>query len=443
MSSLIPLSEMSTYYTLELKQFLIDLGKIAQTMNIVEMVTPVNAGEEKQKWLEKAARGEWTNPSFRYNAELLASVASYESQLESLGKTMSAALSTVSSEQAGKVLCQLTDNRYGEVQYTIALAKAMLGDGLNSDTGAAAALELIFGNPSKETVEAAQGYAKRLAAGGGKDQQDNANLKIIRQRLKGLEFNAEKIRENFIWMAGQCGFAGTRPVEISDTTTSIDVRDKSSRGAVVSIPTDRKVSGLKLVELIGHEILCHWGDSERAARALPLLGSGALKPADEVLYEGHATLTDYNTHFFLGDKAPQRQLPFYVMAMDWARHGHNFAETAAYMYEHIRPTKLSDEAALTQTWTTCLRIFRGSRGGDGGKYPCYAFTKDRAYFEGRLVAEKLHEQKLDSVLEISTLSKNDIDALMTAVKFEQKETGQVYNMLSLWSLVHHLLDGEV
>ncbi len=75
MSSLIPLSEMSTYYTPKLKQFLVDLGKIAQTMNIVEMVTPVNAGEEKRKWLEKAARGEWTNPSFQYNTELLVGVA--------------------------------------------------------------------------------------------------------------------------------------------------------------------------------------------------------------------------------------------------------------------------------------------------------------------------------------------------------------------------------
>lgn len=75
MSSLIPLSEVSTYYTPKLKQFLVDLGKIAQTMNIVEMVTPVNTGEEKRKWLEKAARGEWTNPSFQYNTELLVGVA--------------------------------------------------------------------------------------------------------------------------------------------------------------------------------------------------------------------------------------------------------------------------------------------------------------------------------------------------------------------------------
>lgn len=442
MSSLIPLSEVSTYYTPKLKQFLVDLGKIAQTMNIVEMVTPVNAGEEKRKWLEKAARGEWTNPSFQYNTELLAGVASYERQLKELGGAMMTAFGTVSNENAGKALCQLAEDRYKEVCSTIYLAKAMLDD-FDPNTAAAAALETIFGNPGKETVEAAQHYARCLADGEGKDQQDNANLKIIRRRLKSMELDAEQIRKHFVWMAEQCGFAGTRPVEISDTTTSIDVRDKSSRGAVVSIPIDRKVSGLKLVELVGHEILCHWGDSERAARVLPLLGSGALKPADEVLYEGHATLTDYNTHLFLGDKASQQQLPFYVMAMDWAWHGHDFAETADYMYDYVRPTKQRDEEALKQTWTTCFRVFRGSRGIRSSKHPNYAFTKDRAYFEGRLIAEKLHKQKLDSVLEISTLNKSDIDVLMTAVEFEQKDTNQAWNMVNLWSLVYHLLDDKI
>lgn len=439
MSNLILLSEMPTYYTRQLTHFLTSLGEVSRTMNIVQGVTPLNAGEEKRKWLEKAARGEWTNPSFRYDTNLLASWVRYDRQMQELGEMMAAALETVSNEQAGKVLCQIAENRYEEICYTICLAKAMLSDP-DPDVGADTALELIFGNPSKETVEAARRYARCLADGEGKDRQDNAELKRIRRRLKGLEFNAEQIRETFIWMAEQCGFADTRPVNISETTTSIDVRDRALDGPEVSIPFDRKVSGLKLVELTRHEICCHWGDSERAARALPLLGSGDLKPADETPYEGHATWTDYYTHLLLGDKAPQQQLPFYAMAMDYARHGHNFAETAAYMYSYVRPTKLSDEAALAQTWTTCFRVFRGSRGN--GDYNRYAFTKDKAYFEGRLLAEKLHAQKLDSVLEISTLSKSDIDLLMTAVEFERKEIDQAQEMQNLRKLVDHLLDGS-
>lgn len=435
MSTLIPLSEIVKYYTPELRNFLISLGNIAQTMNIVEMVTPVNASQEKEKWLEAAERGEWKNPHFQYNKDLLATVANSKQQLEDLFEIMGPALSTVSNEAPGKVLCELTKSRYKEIESTILLAQHILS---GQDSHAGEDAKAIYGYPTAQTVSVALTYADCLGQGGGKLQQDDANLRTIRNRLKELEFDANRIRENFILAAEQCGFSETRPVEISEYTTAIDVRDKSSRGPIVTIPASRKVNGLKLVELIGHEILCHWRDSERAALALPLLGSGALKPADEVLYEGHATLTDYNTKFNLGDEAPLRQSPFYILAMAEANNRATFAETAASLYKLIRPTR-SDKSAMALTWTTCLRVFRGSSGNEKG----YVFTKDRAYFEGRVIAERLHEEKLDSILEISTLSEKDIQVLRTVVAFEQKENNQIKTVLSMWNLIYQLLDGKL
>lgn len=94
---------------------------------------------------------------------------------------------------------------------------------------------------------------------------------------------------------------------------------------------------------------------------------------------------------------------------------------------------------MALTWTTCLRVFRGSSGNEKG----YVFTKDRAYFEGRVIAERLHEEKLDSILEISTLSEKDIQVLRTVVAFEQKENNQIKTVLSMWNLIYQLLDGKL
>lgn len=440
MSNRIPLAEMATYYTPELTLLLTDLGKIAQTMNIVEMVTPVNAGEEKQKWLELAAHGKWTNPDFRYNRELLGSIAKLrDSVTEIEDHRMDKALATLSDEEPGKILRELTWSRCSETYVTTAVAKMIL-EGRN--LGAKDMMEKLFGTPKTSTVSAAHDFAKALANGKGKVREDNDNLKQLRRRLKALEFDAEGIRENFVWMAQECEIAETRPVVIDAATTSIDVRDKSSKGAVVSIPADRRVSGLKLVELTGHEILCHWADSERAIKALPLIGGGALKPADEVLYEGHATLTDAFTHEILGDDVPKQQMPFYVIAMDLAAQGFSFAELAREMYDIIRPTKLSDDAALKQTWMTCYRVFRGSTGQNShiGKY---AFTKDRAYFEGRLIAEKLHLDQMDGILEFSTLSLKDVELLKTVADFPQETSAFVRTKAYLRKLVQKLLDDDV
>lgn len=435
----IRMADMADYYTQELKSFLNELGEVARTMNIVEMVTPVNAAEEQQKWLELAKNGQWTNPEFQYNSTLLADTARKSTIAKEVIGKMKVTLGTVSNDDPGKVLANLVESRCQELLATTTAAQYLLyGD----DCVTNAALRGIFGTPSSATIAEAHEYAECLADGRGKTQADNQQLKIIRERLNSMEFNAEQIRENFIWMAGQCNIANTRPVIVDVFATAIDVRDKSSRGAVVSIPADRKVNGMKLVELTGHEILCHWCDSERASCVLPLLGGGALKPSNEVLYEGHATLIDYHTHFFLGDKAPQQQMPFYIIAMNLAMDGMSFAEVAPMLYEKIRLTKPSDQAALAQTWTTCFRVFRGSN-GENSQTKKYAFTKDRAYFEGRRLAEKLHLQQLDSVLELGTLSEQDIEILKTVVEFERRDDGLRQIKALLQRFVQHLLNDEV
>lgn len=441
LSNAIPLSAMTEYYTPKLTAYLQNLGRVAQTMNIVEMVTPVNAGVEKQKWLEKAARGRLTNPSFQYNRSLLAGIAKRQALIGQLLEGFHEMRKSLSREDPGEALRSMTLYRFLMVQTTINVANSMLkGD----DDATGCEVKTIFEYPTEETVDEARDFLEELLAGSGYTQEDTSELKRIRRRLKKMEFNAEQIRENFIWMAEQCGIAGTRPVEISEITTAIDVRDTSSRGAVVSIPADRKVSGLKVIELAGHEVLCHWCDSERAKTALPLLGGGALKPADETLYEGHAVLTDYYTKLMLGRKAPWQAQPFYVLAIAMAAKGNSFAECARRMFDLIRPLKQSDEAALKQTWTVCYRVFRGSRGDQDNCDYKYAFAKDQAYFVGRKLAESLALTGQDELLRLGTLTTYDIKCLSEVIDFsEETINDHQQNKLLLTKLVRRLLDEEV
>ena len=447
--SKIPLTAVREYYTPELTKFLQDLGKIAAGINIVEMVTPVNAKACREKWMELARHGRWTNPSFKYDLDLLAKVAGLGSQLDDVLEGSDKVFATLSQDGGGEALRWMTSDRIEELEREIAIAEMVTN--LTSDSWVSEMVrpllpELvtdIYGAPTTETVQEAYAYAKVLADGGGHDLADDDRRKEVRRKLNAVELTAEGIREGFLWVARECGFAETRPVEISDTATAIDVRDASSKGAVVVIPRDRKISGTKLIQLCGHEILCHWQDSERAAKVLPLLGSGALKPAGERLYEGHAVFSDYHVRLLLGEKAQRQQLPFYILAIEAAKAGRSFGAVANELYRYIRPTKTTDEEALAATWNTCFRVFRGSAGDQDNSKLRYAFTKDAAYFEGRMLAEELHEQDLDSILQIATLSVDDVDILGEVVEFEHGVDDLAQLELMIQRLIQFMLGGEV
>lgn len=439
MSNKIPLTELREYYIPALWTVLDELGEIAQRMNVVEMVTPLNHHIERQKWLENAACGRWTNPHFKYDTRLLKTVADAYLPLKWVVGRAQSLRTQLSNDPVGQVLCEMVEHRIREVNATIDMARGILKE---DDTQTETAIQQIFGQPCQAAIDMAHNYVEQLAKDEGYDQEDSAHLADLRGRLQALTFDEKGIRRYFIYMAKRCSMAQSRPVEIDERTTAIDVRDRSSKGPVVSIPTDRRITGLQLVTTIGHEVLCHWRDSERAAAVLPLLGGGALKTADEVLYEGHATQTDYHALLALGDRAPQQQKPFYISAIDLAQQGYNFAAMAPVIFNMVRPTKSTDAAALRSTWLTCYRVLRGST-DINNHHAHYALTKDRAYFEGRILADELHAQHLDSILRLSTLCQPDIDLLRTVVEFKRDDSDQAEIKAHLVALVQELLGEEV
>lgn len=414
----IPISEAKGLMSGNLREALEELAEISAGLNLVEMVTPVNATEEKEKWLELARKGLFTDPVFQYNTDLLETVRARKTRLQNLeGDFLRRSESLKYEQPKSRTINSIALSRFQETEMIIRSAEVILGQDvpyLNMVMGT------IFPEVQSELLEVANTEAKRLInpSEEATGKRDFALLsKADRLKLQEMKLDAEEIRNYFWIVAKQYGIEMTRPIEVSTSATSIDVRDKSSVGPIVVVPHTREVSGLKLLELIAHEVEGHWRASENAQAILPLIGGGALKPNDETFYEGHAMLLEHRAKFMLKGVKDEMAKPWYILAINFAKSGCSFSDTAVKLFPQIRTTTKDDDIAYKQVWGICMRVYRGlSNTHDNSKK--YAFTKDQAYFSGRMLAEDLFDAGLEHLLEFSTLSIRDLETLSQVFKIK-------------------------
>lgn len=417
----LPISATDELLSGKVREPLEALAEIAAELNPVEMVTPVNAAEEKEKWLELAQAGYLTDPVFRYDPDILQNIG-LSGKLARLVKAENdfKRMRKANELDGEYVLRTIIQRRFDETKAIVRAAKAIFDQ---EDDIRQKCLNVVFPKVSPELVDAANAEADRLAAAKREPVRkcDSILPTLLSERerfkLQHLKFDAEEIRKYFWRAAKMYGFEETRPIKVSALATSIDVRDKSSVGPIVVIPQDRKVSGLKLLELIAHEIEGHWRDSENAQAVLPLLGGGALKASDEILYEGHAMTLESQTKLALKGLPSEAAKPWYILAIDLASKGNSFSQTASSLFSRMRPTENDDEATYRQVWTTCLRVYRGLRNTTDNSYG-YALAKDQAYFAGQILANELHANGLGYLLDFSTLSISDLVTLAATFKIK-------------------------
>lgn len=427
----LPISAAKEILSGNLQAFLEELAEISAELNLIEIVTPINATEEKEKWLELARSGCLADPVFQYNSDLLKTVSMKGVRLRNLeGEFLRMSESLKYEQPERRAICSLILSRFQETEMIIRSAEAILGQDvpyLNTVMGTifpeiqlahARQLELL----TAAITEAERLIETRLAcAEKASDKHDFALLSDHDQKqLRGMKIGPEEIREYFWIAAKQYGIEMTRPIEVSTSAAAIDIRDKSSVGPIVVIPRKREpVDGLKLLELIAHEIEGHWRDSENAQAILPMLGGGALKPTDETIYEGHAMLLEHQAKYMLEGTKKGMAKPWAVLAMSFAKAGCSFAETAAKLFPLMQMAgqEPGEDELEVRVWKVCSRIYRGLV--DTSKNPLgYAFTKDQAYFSGRMLAEELFEAGLGHLFEFSCLSIRDLEILSQAFKIE-------------------------
>lgn len=396
--------------------FLRDQIKFAiSTLNPVEIVTPVNVTEEKKKWIAAAKKGIFSNPRFKYDSELLNKAIASRPLLDALMEELlkhEPDRDNIAEYFVWEQLYFALNDGIGTTYLAEAIRDGKDADaadvivnkyGFPSERNIGLALNVILDNHSKNELE-------------HKVERNFAFDSSNEYKLMTEELDAEKIKQMFEWTMSRY-IAKSWPVIIDDSCTSIDVRDKSQYGEpVVVIPTNRKVTGIKLAELIGHEIECHWRSSVNADLI------GALKCDDELIYEGLAALKDkaFNREFC---GSFNLNSAYYIAAINEAVHGNSFSDTAKVIYNYL-PDSVENKAA--KTWLYTYRVFRGIT--DTENHAGYAFSKDRAYFEGWLFAKMLEIHDQTSYLSFSTLNQTSFEKFMKIIDIEDVEASALLDL---------------
>ncbi len=386
----------------KVERILREIMMLIYSINPVEFVTPDGVSKIKNDWIKRAAAGFFDNPVFTYNEQLLKKIVGMESAIEKSFRVIAA---YEAKSRAAKIIYERTLRSITDALLSIKMARAILN---HDDLALKEAVEAKYGVPEESICIYA--VAKALELKKGKTGEIEMHItKEFYEQLKTTTFNAEEIRIAFLWVMHE--YCKRHPdikpwvVIITDDASAIDVRDKNSSGEpMIVIPTSRVVTGLELVKLIGHEIEAHWRSSINA------LSIGALKLDDELIYEGLAKVMDVMWGERIGvDSEP---VPYYIIAEKLALSGKSFAETANELDRYL-PDDLTGEARAKKLWVYTYRAFRGI--SDTSNPFGYAFTKDRAYFEGYKYARELIENGQDVYLNFSTLDKEGLKQLMDSI----------------------------
>ena len=379
------------------------ITQIALQINAVEIVTPTNVAEMKARWIESARKGIFINPNFIYSNSRLTKVMSFKQEFSTASSQLLAAISP--NDMIDTAVYEIIKSRLDDTYFSIMLAESIY---YKDDTQSGYYTARKYGRPNIEQVDTAQLMATNaMKLGDFKPRFDSETQK----RLKALTFNAEGIRKVFERAIEFYGISGWEVI-VSLDASAIDVRNKTANGKpCVVIPTDREVNGLKLIELIGHEIECHLRDSENAAQLFArLLGKDSplapivpllAKPDNELFYEGHAKMSDVAIN---GNKAVPA--PFYTIAQNCALNGMSFCEIADHIYELRIEQGTKDETAIKGAWLATYRALRGCT--DTNNPHAYTFGKDYAYLAGFRFVQTMTQSKW---LDYASLTISDIDKL--------------------------------
>ena len=393
------------------------IAYIACRLNPIEIVTPKNLNKEKGSWILKAKEGRFCNPTFIYDTDLLSHIVGLKNQLMQTNE-------------------QLMQNIKPQSPIDSAVHEIIKSRIRDTITSINMALGILTENDYETTINATAKYGQL-----NRDQKSRANIistcgryvfgdftscfpEEQIARLKEITFDANAIHKQFQNALDYYIIEGWK-IEIDASASSIDIRNKTADGAPrIVIPAHQEVDGLKLIELIGHEIECHLRDSENAAQLFrdllendsplaPLIPVLA-KSDNEVLYEGHAKLSDVT---IAGAESLPR--PFYTIAQIDAAEGYSFSHVAHHIYElqldffgkenvNIKGEDAED-VAINSAWAATCSVFRGCT---NTKSHCpYVFGKDYAYLAGFDIACKT---KHPEWLNFASLSLTDLRRLHDA-----------------------------
>jgi hypothetical protein len=180
---------------------------------------------------------------------------------------------------------------------------------------------------------------------------------------------------------------------------------------VIVIPEGCSVDGEELLALIGKEVEGHFRTMAVTSTVLAkMIGKGSplfpitpilAKDLDESNYHGLAR----NSYVYVKGLSGLPE-PFSVLAIDYAKRKHNFAETAEYIYRGCLKSGMKKATARETAWNVTERVFLGQ--SNTRKFVGYAFLKAGDELEGFLRAGSTTEDEFFYLRNLATLEPGEL-----------------------------------
>jgi len=256
--------------------------------------------------------------------------------------------------------------------------------------------KIVYGDIDEDLhKEAEVWYKKRIDF--LKEKKRKGILKSsLEKSLIDKKIDACGIKKCFAEAISQCNFSESGlKVVIDADASSIDVRfnDPRYEYPVILIPPSKRIDGMRLLELIAHEICGHvllnYCNVALGLRGL-ILGRNW-----EVLQEGIALRNEVRMkRQILGNSYCDLRIksnPYSILAMNKIKEGATASEVYDYIYELRKKVFMEmeyGELESSMRAATSAKMFFGRI--TRGVFPFY-FPKDKAYFEGELLVMKMEK----------------------------------------------------
>ncbi|MDP2762899.1 MAG: DUF1704 domain-containing protein [Enterobacteriaceae bacterium] len=234
----------------------------------------------------------------------------------------------------------------------------------------------------------------------------NEKIKFLKKKRKSKvelilekkEFCAKDIKFYFDLALNKVNLTKKVKVIIKKNVKNISYcQDSFYNSNVIVIPTDRKVNGVKLFELMAHEIGVHALVNILSAES-EFCGLNFGRDS-EAIQEGFALRNEIEIKKkILGSLYSDTEIkskPYAILAMKKIKEGSKVGEVYDYIFDLRKKEYLAEgynelesgEKSSKTTKDVLRRVYRGF-------YPYY-FPKDKIYFEGEFLAKKIEEEKKD------------------------------------------------
>jgi hypothetical protein len=345
-------------------------------------------GQEMDLFLEGRRKGENYQPVFTYPEMSKQSVEELKKKVADL-EAIEARVNNEENEYVKSIILEM--NAVIKAKISI-LIEILNGDSRKAFENAKTA----YGDIDDELCRNAQEWHERKIEYLKGKKEKGVIKSEIEKKLDENEFDAEDIKAYFDMAIdmGKLRYNGLEVV-IDDDIGSIDVRpsDQNYDHPVVLIARKRKVKGIKLLELIAHEIGNHVTQNHFNYK----LGFGGASFGKdwESLQEGFAMRNEAGIKKeIIGESYADFEVQsgsYYILAMKKFKEGADIGEVYDYIFDLKKEEAVAkgekgddvDKKADEGAKTVLKRVTRGM-------YPYY-FPKDMAYFKGEFMAKKMEE----------------------------------------------------